>query len=856
MKKSYLTLLSGILFSVFLILSCSSGADPTPAIVPIPLKVDFNDNGNIIKSVDVLFGSFLTSDDKPSDPYKTYNYFSYWSESKASKDAAVEFNFSQPIFANKTLYAIYTPKLSSSAIQTVSLSQVEIKLLDDKVFPLEDGSYVNISFKYSSDGTNYQDFAVNNIPSSSRDTSDHYRYLTYDFLNVLPAGTHYLRVTNGQETYTKSFTVDSPAAVTNLTSSAGDSYAKISFKTAAAGYSYTVKAYKNGVEVASTQVLATSKNTNKDVEFFGLENGYEYTFKVITGSTNLSEQTTATPTLGTQKESDWLVVMYMDGDNNLNDPIFLDMNEVEYGLWYIRNTDDSPDSSHDSVNAVALWDGVVSYQALNDAGEQVTQTPQIGKSGTYIYELGRDSGNSITYTSSPGCVLSSNTKNLSYTAPWLFTGISTDSSNDTHGELNMGDKQTLINFLNWVNAHYTANKGVILQFSNHGAGPRSVRFVQTPDGRTLKIGGEDGRRALCQDLTSSNALLKTKDVSDALSAAGYGPSNKAAMILMDVCLGSSLEDAYQFRNYANYLAASPNNIPGMGLDYNKLMRAFSKNTTIEEVGKKIVSDYKAQYGNDTTTWNKYAYAIYGKNYYSSLDSTQKNKLEWFGDLGITTFTITDLSKVTDVKTAIDSLYDVLLSAEGIAKTIYVDSNGYFSTTATGSTQNYVTYLGNHYVNIITFIQSLTAQNLSQYNHLEDYLYYQGTYTWLYDIGYIAKNIKDISAEDVDGSSNANAWPELNSAATNVINKLDAAIKYSWRDSKLASNSDFYTRIDSRPTLPEFDHYLGLSICGANIATNGTSLVQGTAPGFYKTDLAFGTDSKWGDLLIHWFGAGN
>lgn len=852
MKKSYLTLLSGILLSVFLILSCSNGSDSGSALPPIPLKVDFNDNGEIIKSVDVLFGSFITSDDKPIDPYKSYNYFSYWSESKASKDAAVEFNFPQPIFANKTLYAIYTPKLSSTAIQTVSLSQVEIKLLDDKVFPLEDGSYVNISFKYSSDGTNYQDFAVNNIPSSSRDTSDHYRYLTYDFLNVLPAGTHYLRVTNGQETYTKSFTVDSPAAVTNLTSSAGDSYAKISFKTAAAGYSYTVKAYKNGVEVASTQVLATSKNTNKDVEFFGLENGYEYTFKVITGSTNLSAETTATPTLGTQKESDWLVVMYMDGDNNLNDPIFLDMNEVEYGLWYIRNTDDSPDSSHDSVNAVALWDGVVSYTGLNDAGEEVTKTPQIGKSGTYIYELGRDSGNVITYTSSSGCVLSSNTKNLSHTASWLREGISTDSSGDIHGELNMGDKQTLINFLNWVNAHYTANKGVILQFSNHGAGPRSVRFVQTPDGRTLKIGGEDGRRALCQDLTSSNALLKTKDVSDALSAAGYGPSNKAAMILMDVCLGSSLEDAYQFKNYANYLAASPNNIPGMGLDYNKLMRAFSKNTTIEEVGKKIVSDYKTQYGNDTTTWNKYA-NDFGYTSYSSMPSTLKENMEWFGDEGFTTFTITDLSKVADVKSAVDALCDVLLSNEGKAKDIYVNANGYASTTTTTTTEKYVTYLGKHHANIVPFILSLSPAS-SPFNGIDDYLYYQGTYTWLYDIGYIAKKMKDISAGD--GSSNANAWPELNSAATNVINKLDAAIKYSWRDSKVALNSDFYTRIDSRPTLPEFDHYLGLSICGANIATNGTSLTQGSAPGFYKTDLAFGTDSKWGDLLIYWFGAGN
>ena len=97
--------------------------------------------------------------------------------------------------------------------------------------------------------------------------------------------------------------------------------------------------------------------------------------------------------------------MYMDGDNNLNDPIFMDMNEVEHGLWYIRRSNDQPESYSDSVNAVALWDGVVSWTETNGAGEEVTKTPQIGKSGTYIYELGRDSNSSTAYTTSGGCVL-------------------------------------------------------------------------------------------------------------------------------------------------------------------------------------------------------------------------------------------------------------------------------------------------------------------------------------------------------------------------------------------------------------------------------------------------------------------
>lgn len=870
MKKLQIAFLSGILLSLFSITSCSPSADPVmlPVLPPTTdtpadsnentVTVTFNDNGYIIETVQITSGEKISYLQKPSDPGKSYNWFLYWSESKASQATAVAFDFNTPITENKTLYAIYCPKFyysSSSIIQTVSATQVEIKLSDTSVYPLEDGSYAGISFQHSTNESDYQAFAVNSIPTY-RDESL-YRYLTYTFQNPLSEGTHYLKVTNGHETGTKRTYIYAPAAVTNLSTAVADSYTKVSFTTATEGYSYTVKAFKNGNEVASTDVTANSINTNAYAEFYGLENGTPYTFKVITNGSNLSAQTTATPAI-TQKTSDWLVVMYMDGDNNLNDPIFMDMNEVEHGLWYIRRSNDQPESYSDSVNAVALWDGAVSWTEINAAGEEVTKTPQIGKSGTYIYELGRDSGSSTTYTTSAGCVLSENTKNLSYTAPWLVgtnQTISTSLPTDAHGELNMGDKQTLINFLNWVNAHYTATKGVILQFSDHGGGPRSVRYVKTADGRTIKVGDTSGRRALCWDETSSSNYLKTKDVSDALQAAGYGPSKKAAMILMDVCLGSSLEDAYQFKNYANYLAASPNNIPGLGLDYYKFIISFSKNTTIDDVAKQIVADYKTQYGNNTSLWDNYAAQAWASSY-NDLSTEQKELLEWFGDLGFTTFTITDLTKIADVKTAIDSLCNELLSDAGKTKTIHVDANGYFSPTATSTTttRNYVTYLGQHHANIVNYYLSLPDNYTGDSYLLTDSLYYQGTYTWLYDIGYIARMMQVISGSTIGSSSNENEWPELNAAASNLITKLNLAIKYSWRDSKVVSNGDFYSQIDGSTT--QFSHYLGLTICGANIATNGNSLTQGTAPSFYKTDLAFGAESKWGDLLTYWFGTGN
>ena len=174
MKKLQIAFLSGILLSLFSITSCSPGADPVmlPVLTPETttdsdenkVTVTFNDNGYIIETVQITSGEKISYLQKPANPGKSYNWFLYWSESKASQATAVEFDFNTPITENKTLYAIYCPKFyysSSSIIQTVSATQVEIKISDTSVYPLEDGSYAGISFQHSTNGSEYQAFAVN-----------------------------------------------------------------------------------------------------------------------------------------------------------------------------------------------------------------------------------------------------------------------------------------------------------------------------------------------------------------------------------------------------------------------------------------------------------------------------------------------------------------------------------------------------------------------------------------------------------------------------------------------------------------------------------------------------------------------
>lgn len=795
------------------------------------------------KVFEIASGSSIQSTAIPSGVSKSFNYFMYWSNSKASRATATEFNFSTPITEDITFYPIYTPKLSS--ITSLLADTMVVKLLDDSVYPLDDGSYAGLVFTYSTDNNTYNAFDLN-IPSSFEDISS-YRYLTYNF-PTLAEGTYYFKVTNGHETITKNIVLAPPTPATNLATQTNDSYVKVSF-TPVEGYpSYTVSVYSTGTTPLASKTVTTSENTGY-AEFFGLDNGTEYTFKVVTGSSDQTAEVKASPQI-VKKETDWVLAMYMDGDNNLHQPIYIDMNEVEYGLYQIRNTDGSASSGYDSVNVVALWDGVASYKQTNSDGTETTVTPKIGNAGTYLYELGTDTGCTTTYTTSTGCVLSSNTKNLSYTADWLVQKTVSTTQPTSYGELNMGDKQTLINYLNWVKAHYTATKGIILQFSNHGGGPRNATYVETADGTQLEFGNNEVRRALCWDDTSTDSFLSTNDVSTALSSAGFGTTNKLGMILMDVCLGSSLEDAYQFKDYAQYLAASPNNIPGNGLDYIKFMKSFAKDTTLDAIGKQIVTDYKTQY-HTSARWDYYAQQSFGTTYYSLLESPQKQALEWHGHLGITTFTITDLSKISAVKDAIDSLCDVLLSTEGKAKKVKLQDNGVISPTTTTSEADYVKYLV-RYANA-EMIFGLNTSTTKKY-YVNDSIFYQGSFTWLYDIGYIADMMKYCSASTLNGSTNVNKWPELYTAADAVTSALSQAIKYSWRDSGIVSSSynyDFYHSLDNSAN--DYQHYFGLSISGAQFATTAEGLAQGKAPDFYKTALAFGADSKWYDLLKYWFG---
>lgn len=741
--------------------------------------------------------------------YRSGYDFMYWyiEDENNPDDYKTEFDLNNEVTCDLTLKAkwtvgVYSCFLYNGVVRMYNYAEDDIT--DEEFFGL------NLTYQIDSDTTSYD------LPVTSRVVNEDNIFFYFDFVNPQKKLKYTVTVSNAEDSYTSSKDFYPLVTVSNLKAVTDETSVTLSWDKVEGYSNYTVKYYPTN----DSSKVTEKKDLYLSATISGLTIGTEYTFEVYTQSDYESnpyrydvpiifsekESITATPKIE-KKSSDYLMIMYMDGDNNLNDPIFLDMNEVEYGLYQIRNSDNSAKNGYASVNVVALWDGW--------AGDS-TGTPQIGKKETYIYEIGTDSGIGTTYVDSLGCVLSSNTKDLTKKASWI-----------TDGEVNMGDKQTLVNFLNWVNERYEA-ENVILQFSNHGGGPRSAPiYAKTEDGLTVKLDNY-GRRAMCWDDNSfspisGEAFLKTKDVSDALAEVGYGTSNQLDMILMDVCLGASIEDAYQFKDFAKYMVASPNTVGGMGMDYVAMMESFTSDSTIESIGKQLIDDFKYYYRLSSTEWSSLA-----DPYEVDVTQVMLNSM-----VGIATLSMIDLSQIDAVEDSISALAQLLVNnKDKVVEGKYYDEKG----------------------NIVNE-ESVTTTPVPYLDLLKDYirmsgmtgnsLYYAGTYSWLFDIGYIIDNFALVSGATNNGSANPFAWSELATACENVKTSLESAMVKAWRDAPSWKNlyEDY---------LGGGTHY-GLTISGETIAIEGESLTDGTCPDFYKTDLAFGADSAWADLLVEWFG---
>lgn len=699
-----------------------------------------------------------------TNPSKAAYIFRFW-----SANGTTEYNFSTPVTANVELTAIYGLDIDSVSVDrddreiTVDLPSMSTTPDAAEIWfiaSVNGGASIPVTATRTSYNTSSDTAFYTFDPFVSSSTSE-------DLSVVITAHT------SATTAAASAFTIPQLVPVTGLTATPGDQTVTLSWDAAD---------YTDSYQIVCSAISFSASTTMTSYQFAELENGTEYTFEVyrIDGNDTESpvETISATPAI-TVQNSNWLFIMYLDGDNDLHDYLWTDLNEMEQGLG---NKDAST-----SINVVVLWDGWT-----GDSNE----TPQYASEHTRIYQLGPQNR---AYYLDPNTVLESGTIDLTSTASWIV-----------NNEVDMSSQATLENFLGWVQERYTADN-IVLGFSNHGGGPRSAPLkVRLADGRTVSM---PTTRAMCWDESNGGSeFLSTNAVSDALTNQGYTGTDKLSMLMLDVCLGGSVEEAYQYRNNADFFVASPNNIPGGGFNYCDLIRQTTAADTPTDVGKQLVYDYYHDYSMSSAEWSS-AMSYYG---------CSADKIDFY--FKGTTLTCVDLTGMDAVKTAIDALADVILGTGG--DELWLDSNG----DPTVDTRSEV-----------------IRDGLFKYDTAPGaFMSYMGTYTWLYDIGFMAEHIKDVF-----GSAQINSWPAAYSAADAVLTALETAVAWAAKDSYQTLYR--YSNIHSATA----GIARGLTICGetVNIDISGGSatLVDGVSPDFYVAgNLEFATTSSWKDLLDEWF----
>ena len=146
------------------------------------------------------------------------------------------------------------------------------------------------------------------------------------------------------------------------------------------------------------------------------------------------------------------------------------------------------------------------------------------------------------------------------------------------GELDMGNPNTLRNFVTWGEREFPSDHYCLIIW-DHGSGWQI---------RTLSVAPE--HKYIATDDTSADSMNIT-DIPSALAGANLD------VIAFDACYMQELEVAYELRNSAHYLVASTAAEPSQGYNYARWLNRINGSTSPEDLCRTIVEAYAAEYPN-------------------------------------------------------------------------------------------------------------------------------------------------------------------------------------------------------------------------------------------------------------------
>ena len=134
---------------------------------------------------------------------------------------------------------------------------------------------------------------------------------------------------------------------------------------------------------------------------------------------------------------------------------------------------------------------------------------------------------------------------------------------ETLDNANMGEAQTLTDFLVWGQENYPSAHNMLVLW-DHGGG---------------------AAKGVCFDENYSFDSLSLTELKEALESAKL--KTKLDFIIFDACLMATIEVVSIMRDYADYMIASEEIVPSGGMDYKAMCETFASDKSNEDIGKKI-----------------------------------------------------------------------------------------------------------------------------------------------------------------------------------------------------------------------------------------------------------------------------
>ena len=266
----------------------------------------------------------------------------------------------------------------------------------------------------------------------------------------------------------------------------------------------------------------------------------------------------------------WTVMVWLDGDNNLETAAVNDFNEMELGLYNAlqRNSE-----IEDSIKIIVQIDRISGY--LNGG-----------------YDGGPDWQDTRRYKIKPDSVSND-------------AVIRSERLDDASplGEIDMSDAGNLKDFISYCKTNYPSDNYALILW-NHGGGVKGTErsnFIYSDYSNTPK--------AVCwDDTTGDDACIYIGEITDTLT-----DSEDVDFIGFDACLMGMAEIAYEYRPgnsgfNAEYMAGSPAEEQGDGWEYDALFSCFTGDSEdgvtapSELLSKAVVNEYKrtfSHYSNES-----------------------------------------------------------------------------------------------------------------------------------------------------------------------------------------------------------------------------------------------------------------